>query len=264
MEEILLQIILQALYDALKKAIESKIDYEIRKAVDVFGNYVTQIVQEVDTDGDGITDSEVVLHTMDIVIPDLSNGYCICDKGQEIGIGFPEFEVIDGREIQQYTGMWETFSTPRITGNGGGYLLDMDGDDKQDETVIPLDDMNGDGIPEWGWVTDDDDNGVPDASRNAPFYPVGSDEYMSVIQKDSNVPSIIVMSPDGTMSVYDTNGQITAENCDTAYSLWVADNGIMNKQLDNYSVTEGLLLCVLLMGGFFFVKSLFKRKDVYK
>lgn len=262
MEEILLNAILTALYKALEKAIADGIDYAIRKAVDVFGNYVTQIVQQIDTDGDGIADSEVVLHTMDILIPDLDNGYCIVNKGDKIGIGYPEFEVINGMEIYPYAEMWDPDSTPRITGNGDGYLLDMDDDGDWDDVVIPLPDFSGDGIPEWGWVTDDDDNGVPDASGDAPFYPVGSEEYSAVIQSDNNAPSIIVMSPDGTMSVYDTNGQLTAEDCDTAYSLWVSENGIMNKPLDNYSVTEGILFIGFWVGAFALIRKIFRRKRV--
>ncbi len=77
-------------------------------------------------------------------------------------------------------------------------------------------------------------------------------------------PSIIIMSADGTMTVYDMDGNITAENCDTAYSLWVSENGIMDKPIDYYSVTEGLLLLLLGVSVVFFIRSLFKRKDVYR
>lgn len=248
--------------EGLKEGVARGVEYIIRKVTDSVGDTVVQIVEQIDNNGDGVIDQEVVLYTMDIVIPDLSNGYCICNKGDKIGIGYPEFEVIDGTEMPQYTELWDPSMTPRVTGNGRGYLLDMDDDDKKDEPVVPLPDMNGDGVPEWGWLTDDDDNGVPDASGDAPFYPVGSEEYTAVIQSDNNAPSIIVMSPDGTMSVYDTNGQLTAEDCDTAYSLWVSENGIMNKPLDNYSVTEGILFIGFWVGAFALIRKIFRRKRV--
>lgn len=102
---------------------------------------------------------------------------------------------------------------------------------------------------------DTDGDGTPDTDVLEYILP----QTEATIEK-----SIIIMSADGTMTVYDEGGNITAEDCDTAYSLWVSENGIMDKSLDNYSVTEGLLLCVLLMGAFYFIKSLFRKKDVFR
>jgi len=102
---------------------------------------------------------------------------------------------------------------------------------------------------------DTDGDGVPDTDVL---------EYILPQTETTVEKSIIIMSADGTMTVYDEGGNITAEDCDTAYSLWVSENGIMEKSLDNYSVTEGLMLCVLLMGAFYFIKSLFRKKDIYR
>lgn len=66
------------------------------------------------------------------------------------------------------------------------------------------------------------------------------------------------------MTIYDESGNITAENCDMAYSLWLSDNGIMSKKMNNYSVTEGLLFLILLLTAFNFVRGLFRRKDVFR
>ena len=70
------------------------------------------------------------------------------------------------------------------------------------------------------------------------------------------------MAQDGTMTVYDENGHITAEDCDTAYSLWVSENGIMNKPIANYTVTEGILLIGFIVGGFALLRKIFRRKKV--
>ena len=87
------------------------------------------------------------------------------------------------------------------------------------------------------------------------FLPSTSTE--TVVEK-----SIIIVSPDGTMMLYDENGNLTAEDCDTAYSLWVSENGIMNKPLDNYTVTEGLLLIAGIVACFGFVAKIFRRRKV--
>lgn len=100
---------------------------------------------------------------------------------------------------------------------------------------------------------DEDGDGVPD----------NPDDEGETINLPSEV-SYIMVNPDGTMVIYDSSGQITAENCDTAYSLWVSENGIMNKQVDNYSVSEALLAAILLFTFLNFVRGLFRRSDYFK
>lgn len=248
--------------DVLADAVEDGIKYVIRKTVDRFGRSITEFVHQIDSDGDGVYDSETVLYTLEMMIPDLSNGYCLVSDGDTVGIGVPMFELIDGIDITLYADTIDPSNLPTITANGNGYLLDADFDGDEDDVIVPLDDLTGDGIRDFGLLVDDDDNGIPDASDAAPYYEIGSPEYKQIMAQSSNVPSIIVMSPDGTMSVYDTSGQITAEDCDTAYSLWMSDNGIMTKPLDNYTVTEGLLLIVGIVACFGFVAKLFRRRKV--
>lgn len=257
MEEIIITLILQAIEAALAEAAEYAIKYIIKKVVDETGRVITQIIYEYDSDGDGINDSEEILYTLNMIIPDLDSGYCLCNNGDELGLGFPQYKLLDGFEIGEY------LTTDIITGNDDGFIVDLDNDGDIDDILVPFGfDVTGDGQNDWGWIIDDDDNGFPDASPDAPFYPVGSPEYHSITEGSEGRSSIIVVSGDGTLTVYDMDGTITAEDCDTAYSLWVSENGIMDKQMDNYSVTEGLLFLLVLISVGYFIRGLFKRSVV--
>lgn len=100
---------------------------------------------------------------------------------------------------------------------------------------------------------DTDDDGIPDLDIVEWLIP----ESSSRVEK-----SFIIMSADGTMTVYDESGSITAEDCDTAYGLWVSENGIMSKPLNNYTVTEGLLLIAGIAACFGMVFKFFRRRKV--
>lgn len=212
--------LLQEIAIALGKAY---IDYKIRQIVDEFGNLVTEFYQSFDTDGDGIAETENVLFSLISAIPDLDNDYILVNDGDEVGLGLPEIRIIDGMDIGAFVDMDEN-----IMGNSDGYLADLDGDMHCDDMLIPLEDFTGDGMHDWGWIVDSDDNGLPDLAHDSPFYPVGSEPYYDIISASSG------------------------------------DSNILDKPLDNYSVTEGLLLLLLLCNVFFFIKSMFKRKDVFR
>lgn len=98
---------------------------------------------------------------------------------------------------------------------------------------------------------DEDGDGLPDNPDDE------GEEY----QLPTNY---IVVNPDGTMVIYDSTGTVTAEECDMAYSLWLADNSVMTKKVDNYSVTEGLLALVLLFTVLNFFRGLFTRRDFFR
>lgn len=102
------------------------------------------------------------------------------------------------------------------------------------------------------WGTDTDGDGTPDTAVT---------EWL-LTNNTTVEKSFIIMSADGTMTVYDPSGQITAEDCDTAYSLWVSENGIMSKPLNNYTVTEGLLLIAGIAACFGMVFKFFRRRKV--
>ena len=261
MQEYIVFIVIQTLANALGNAIEDGIEYIIRKVVDETGRCITQFVQQIDTDGDGVYDDEIVLHSLEMMIPDFDDGYCIVNEGDSVGIGLPSFDVIDGLLLCDYIDLSDPYAYPTITGNDDGYLLDLDLDGNFDDVLIPLPDLTGDGVDDWGWLTDEDDNGIPDASPDAPYYPVGSDQFNQIVKGAGNTPSFIIVSPDGTMSIYDDSGNLTKEDCDTAYSLWLSENAAMIKPFENYSVSEGLLFLIFVCVGFGFISKLFKRRQ---
>lgn len=127
----------------------------------------------------------------------------------------------------------------------------------------------------WRAFTDEDGDLLPDDPLNPffewdeepddwnPFNPVPVDPVFPT-EPDTREVTIIFISADGTMTVYDESGELKPEDCDKAYSMWVSENGIMSKKLDNYSVTEGLLALVLLFTAINFVRGLFRRKDIYR
>lgn len=258
MEQVIIQIILVALEQALASAVEGAINYIIRKVVDEAGRCVTEIVYQIDSDGDGTSDTEQVVYTLDTLIPSFSDGYCLCNDGDDIGVGLPQFDIIDGTTIADIIS-----DVPTITGNSDGYLIDYDHDGEFDDVIIPLPDFTGDGLGDWGLIIDDDDNGVPDASPDAPFYPVGSDGYDQIANGADGV-DIVLVSSDGEIAVYDRNGNIKADDVDNAYALWVSENGIMNKPIKNYTVTEGLLFLSFVVGAFAFVAKAFRKRRVNK
>ena len=233
------QVVLVILSQVIECLVTHYVKYEIQRKVDRIGNSISQIVAVFDDDGDGVTDREEVMCTFDVSIPDLSNGLVMAEL--ELVDSFEVSEMLDGS----------------ITGNGNGYYIG-------DDVYIPLDfDFNSDGLPDWGRVVDNDSNGVPDASSDSPFYPVGSDEYNQIVDSiNSSGKSLVVVSPDGTVCVYDENGQITNEDCELAYNIWVSDNNIMTKPLDYYTPTEGLLFLTFIVSLFGFFGSIFRRRKV--
>lgn len=222
--------------------------YEVRKVIDGFGNVVSQIVAVFDDDGDGVTDREEVLISFDVSIPDLSENYNLVDKDGKLGVGSPQYEIIPASDFS-------AFLDTIITGSNNGIIID-------DDVYCPLPvDYDGDGLSDWGRVIDENDNGVPDASPDAPFYPVGSEGYSQIISSEDSGKSLIIVSPDGNISVYDPSGELQYEDFNKAYSLWLQDNAALDKPFKFYSVTEALLLIVALFAGVSLVGKLFKRRN---
>lgn len=230
--------------------------YYVKKNIDG----IVQLVRSLDTDNDGAYE-DVVIAELGTITYDYQADYNIVSDGDTIGIGTAAVQVIDGMEISEFVDTYALDDTSIISVNNGSYIYDVDHDGDND-IIIPLADLTGDGFGDFGLVLDEDDNGVPDVADDTPYYPIGTDEYNTIVRRMSNEPSMIIVSSDGTMTVYDTSGQITAEDCDTAYSLWVSENGIMTKPLDNYTVTEGILFISFLVGCFGFIGMLCRRKRV--
>lgn len=99
----------------------------------------------------------------------------------------------------------------------------------------------------------------------------GSDETVTVETPVESVPDpptitergelqIIIISPDGSMTIYDEGGNITAEVADTAYSLWLSENAALDKKFENYSVSEALLFFIALGSLVGLISKVFKRR----
>lgn len=73
---------------------------------------------------------------------------------------------------------------------------------------------------------------------------------------------IIIVSPDGTMTIYDEGGNITAEIADTAYSLWLSENAALDKRFEHYSVSEAFLLVIALGSLVGLISKIFKRRKL--
>lgn len=179
-----------------------------RKTVDDFKNTVTEVVVIYDSDGDGENDTEEVVYRIYQTLPDYETGFCICNKGNEIGLGMPMFEIIDGREfadllckspnLDVLSELPETSDVselpeiseidtpvvykeyPIVTGNDKYYLLDWN-NDGCNEVVAPTADLTADGINDFLSVVDKNGDGLPDASPNEVFYPVGSEAFNELV-----------------------------------------------------------------------------------
>lgn len=262
MEQIIITIVITALEDALYQLVQEGVNYVVRKVVDELGRSVTEIVYEYDSDGDGETDAEEVIYTLDTMIPDLDSGYCICNDDGKIGLGYPQYELVPATDFTSFIDFEYRFDDyPIITGNDNGYLFDFDSDHEIDDVLVPLPfDFDGDGLNDFGWLLDSNDDGLPDASPDAPFYPVGSQQYHDIVQQQGTQTSIVIMQPDGTMCIYDASGNLTEEVCDQAYQLWMSENGAIVKEFANYSVTEAMLFIIAALTFVGFFVKLFKRK----
>ena len=187
MSDVIISIILKAIEEAIANAVKEGIKWIIRKAVDAAGNVVTEIVYKFDNDGDGEYDSEEVIYTIDTIIPDLSDGYCLCNKGDEIGLGLPSFRLVDADDVLPILRDLDDYLS-----DGDGFCIDLDDDGANDDILFPLPfDGTGDGLPDFQIIVDDDDNGLPDVSPDSPFYPIGSKGYQQITETHSdNVPAL--------------------------------------------------------------------------
>lgn len=234
--------------EMLEKACVDYAVWFVRSKVDDVGRGISEFIAAFDDDGDGVYEREESIFTFDVSIPCFTeDGFCFCSLDDKIGMGMPKLDLVDALT------MVDRFADA-ITGNGFGYLID-------DDVYIPLPfDFSGDGVNDWGRIIDDNDDGIPDASPEAPFYPIGSDEYKQIVSRSSGEMSAVIISPDGTISVYDQDCELTEQYIDEAYSLWLKDNSALDKPFKYYTVTEALLLIVAAFAGVSLIGKLFKRR----
>lgn len=198
----------------------------IRKFVDSFGNVSTQIYYRYDSDGDGELDAEEVIYDIDSYIPDLGEPYQLVDKDGKIGLGYPALRAVDASDVLPAL---PTSDTDFYTSNGEGFRISLQDDGVLDDILYPVPfDFTGDGVNDFQIIIDDNNNGLPDACPSAPFYPIGSDGYNEIVEQNTDYNSL----------------------------------SIMEKPISKYSVTEGILLIVFIVGAFGFLKKAFRRKKV--
>lgn len=157
-----------------------------KKVVDGAGKVVTKFVRSVDTDGDGVSDSEEEIYTLDTPMLTLDNGLSLVNKDDEIGLGYPSYRFVTASDVLPVLQETDYIST------GENICIDLDGDGASDDLIRPVPyDGDDDGLPDFEIVVDDDDNGLPDVSPQSPFYPIGSEGYQDVIDVYSdNVPAL--------------------------------------------------------------------------
>lgn len=259
MEEII-ALILSRLAEAIIQWGIEQITVAVHDTLDDLGHKVTDIVVNIDTDGDGVFDTTQTIYTLTNQIPSFDDGYTFVNSDDTIGIGLPQIKLLDNSAVSSLIDINNTV----ITGNSDGYLIDYQQDGSADDVIIPLPDFSGDGVSDWGLLVDDNKDGLPDASPDAPFFEIGSDGYYSIVNNYSSdnapEPSIILVGSDGEMMVYNRNGDLTEQDCDTAYSLWVADNNIMSKPLADYTVTEGILFLGFVVAGVSLISKIFRKR----
>lgn len=93
---------------------------------------------------------------------------------------------------------------------------------------------------------------LPDIGTSAPVVPVPAE----------TLTQIVIVTPDGTMMIYDEAGDLTDEVTNTAYNLWLSEYGALNKQFDYYSVTEALLLPVAIAAVVTLLGKIFRRRKL--
>lgn len=192
------------------------------------------------------------------LLPTAENGLQLVEDLEGVlGLGYPQYFVLDGFELSE---MLSAF--PYFTGSSSCFYTDVDGDGIRDMIVPIGGDLTGDGVTDFAYVLDMDGNGIPDADPEGVFYPVGSEDYKRIISTRTQ-GGIIIMSSDGSMTVYDPAGTLTYETYNEAYALWLKDNSALDKKFDNYSVSEGLLFLLFVLVAVAVCKFAFGKRGLY-
>lgn len=214
-----------AAINAIRETVDAATDLviSIRKFIDSFGNVTTQIIYHYDSDGDGELDSEEVIYNIESYIPDLNEPFQLVDKDGTIGLGYPMLRTVDSVDVSS-----AFLDSDYHSSTAGGYRIALEGDDVLDDVVYNLPfDYTGDGINDFEIIVDDNDNGLPDYCPTSPFYPIGSEGYNEILLQYGK-----------------------------------ADYTIMDKPISKYSVTEGILLLIVIVGAFKLIGKAFRRKKV--
>lgn len=190
------------------------------------------------------------------LLPTFDSLQFVENEDGELGLGFAQYVVLDGYELSDLIRVLPCFS-----GSPGCFYTDFDGDGTKDMVLSLGGDLTGDGINDFANIVDLNGNGIPDADPDSVFYPIDSPDYKRIVDSQFG-RAIIIMSPDGTMSVYDPSGHLTREMYNEAYALWIKDNGVLDKEFNNYTVSEGLLFFTAAASIVYLFSKIFRRRKL--
>lgn len=201
------------LMELAKKNFEAN-EFIFKKTIGA-GGFIVKIFHKLEGGGE-----EEVL-TLDNPVLILDNGYALVNKGDELGLGYPSYRFLSSSEALPVLQNSDYISAGEST------YVDLDGDGGCDEVIKPVPyDGDGDGLPDFEIIVDDDDNGLPDISPYSKFYPVGSEGYQEIIEAYSqNVPAL-------------------------------------DKSFHNYTVTEALLFLIAFCAGIGVISKIIRRRKL--
>lgn len=208
------------LMELAKKNFEAN-EFIFKKVVGGAGGYIVKFFRIIDSDGDGVSDSEEELYTLDTPVLILDNGFALVNKDDEVGLGYPSLRFVSSSDVVPALQDSDYISA------GENTYVDLDGDGAFDEVIQPVPyDGDGDGLPDFEIVVDDDDNGLPDLSPYSPFYPIGSEGYQEIVETYSqNVPAL-------------------------------------DKSFHNYTVSEALLFLIAFCAGIGVISKIIRRRKL--
>lgn len=214
------EILFKLLMELAKKNFEAN-KFIVKKVVGGAGGYTVKFIQKIDSDGDGVSDGEEEIYTLDTPVLILDNGFALVNKGEEVGIGYPSYRFVSSIDVVP------SLQDSDYISAGENIYVDLDGDGACDEVIQPVPyDGDGDGLPDFEIVVDDDDNGLPDLSPYSPFYPIGSEGYQDVMEAYSeNVPAL-------------------------------------DKSFYNYTVSEALLFLIAFFASVGFISKIIRRRKL--
>ena len=115
--------ILALLSELLTQAITQYAKWEIKRKLNNAGKFVSEFYALIDNDGDGVAEHEELVFSFDASVPQSYNGYSLVNNGDEIGLGYPEYEIIDAAE---FASRISNHNDGTITATDDYYIVDDD------------------------------------------------------------------------------------------------------------------------------------------
>ena len=138
-------------------------------------------LSSIDNDGDGVAEHEELVFSFDASVPQSYNGYSLVNNGDEIGLGYPEYEIIDAAE---FASRISNHNDGTITATDDYYIVD-------DDVYLPIPvDYDLDGRNDWGRVLDENHDGIPDASLQVRSILLAATNLIRSLKPQSSSPEI--------------------------------------------------------------------------